>query len=736
MSAWIPKTKNIYDDDYKFLYEYPINYSNINRRLRKIICNNEICHAITENGLIFSWGNDFSHKGTLGLGNNIYQVNIPVLNKILSKVKTFDISLSEEHCAAIDYNNYLYTWGVEEHGELGYYDENEKIVCEPIRVNMNKKPFLVDKIKCGKYYTAGINNKGIPFLFGNKRNENDNNEIIFFSFNNNWDFDLIAKDIYCGEDFLIIYLEQEKILIYSFNDGLFEIKLNNEKEKKINHNISKINIVNKNFYILDEKNNRLFEYVYNNNNFNKPFNIYDYYQNEYEVNPGIKLSIIEMPFFVKFLFFWIECSENEKKEFISQKKKMFYKLNDTNFHPKCNRGPNINEFILFGNNKKKIELIKIEYINLYNKKERHFLFKGENINSNFRKNGKENNINSNNNNSSNIDSSFQSLNIPISKNYGNRNDMKDYNKIKLNHDLSGNNYNINNINNNDKIHKIDYNNYNKKTIKYNYNCDISDNHNKYSISQDKRRNKINDTEYEKEEIEEKKYKINKNIITLDNNDINNNISLNPNKKRENNSFLLPKNMNFKTNDNIRDSTENKIYNFLHIKNNKKRSCSLIKDENNHNHHNVSSITTNINNSKKEEDEFDNILKKINNRKLILNQPSKFENNNKSTKKFLSQIGKTKSKTEMLIKELHETFFGKENHINNNYYSNLTHKNKNKINQDKQDEFIFIKNKENDKNILENEIIKNEEKLNKEKEELIKEEKEKLDRLLIEKDKKS
>ena len=734
MSAWIPKTKNIYDDDYKFLYEYPINYSNINRRLRKIICNNEICHAKTENGLIFSWGNDFSHKGTLGLGNNIYQVNIPVLNKILSKVKTFDISLSEEHCAAIDYNNYLYTWGVEEHGELGYYDENEKIVCEPIRVNMNKKPFLVDKIKCGKYYTAGINNKGIPFLFGNKRNENDNNEIIFFSFNNNWDFDLIAKDIYCGEDFLIIYLEQEKILIYSFNDGLFEIKLNNEKEKKINHNISKINIVNKNFYILDEKNNRLFEYVYNNNNFNKPFNIYDYYQNEYEVNPGIKLSIIEMPFFVKFLFFWIECSENEKKEFISQKKKMFYKLNDTNFHPKCNRGPNINEFILFGNNKKKIELIKIEYINLYNKKERHFLFKGENINSNFRKNGKENNINSNNNNSSNIDSSFQSLNIPISKNYGNRNDMKDYNKIKLNHDLSGNNYNINNINNNDKIHKIDYNNYNKKTIKYNYNCDISDNHNKYSISQDKRRNKINDTEYEKEEIEEKKYKINKNIITLDNNDINNNISLIANKKRENNSFLLPKNMNFKTNDNIRDSTEKKIYIFLHIKINKKRSCSLIKDENNHNHHNVSSITTNINNSKKEEDEFDNILKKINHRKLILNQPSKFENNNKSTKKFLSQIGKTKSKTEMLIKELHETFFGKENHINNNYYSNLTHKNKNKINQDKQDEFIFIKNKENDKNILENEIIKNEEKLNKEKEELIKEEKEKLDRLLIEKDK--
>ena len=126
LSAWIPKTKNIYDDDYQFLYEYPINYSNINRRLRKIICNNEICHAITENGLVFSWGNDSYHKGTLGLGDNIYQVNTPVLNKYLSKVRIFDISLSEDHCAATDFNNYLYTWGIEEHGELGYFDENEK----------------------------------------------------------------------------------------------------------------------------------------------------------------------------------------------------------------------------------------------------------------------------------------------------------------------------------------------------------------------------------------------------------------------------------------------------------------------------------------------------------------------------------------------------------------------------------------------------------------------------------
>ena len=174
LSAWIPKIKNIYEDDYQFLYEYPINYSNINRRLRKIICNNDVCHAITENGLVFSWGNDSYHRGTLGLGDNIYQVNTPVLNKYLSNVRIFDISLSEEHCAAIDFNNNLYTWGYGEHGELGYYNENQIKVCEPLKVNIFKNSFLVNKIKCGKYFTAGITHKGIPFLFGNKVSKREN----------------------------------------------------------------------------------------------------------------------------------------------------------------------------------------------------------------------------------------------------------------------------------------------------------------------------------------------------------------------------------------------------------------------------------------------------------------------------------------------------------------------------------------------------------------------------------
>ena len=188
-------------------------------------------------GLVFSWGNDINHKGLLGLGENIYQVNKPVLNKYLSKMRIFDLSMSDNHCAAVDFSNRLYTWGIGEHGELGYYDEKEKNSMEPVKVGMSV-PLLVSKIKCGKFYTAGITSKGIPFLFGNKNVNKSNGDIIFFEFNKSDNVNInnnesiidyeIGKDVYCGEKFLIILLDKGQILIYSINDGLYKIIFNNE----------------------------------------------------------------------------------------------------------------------------------------------------------------------------------------------------------------------------------------------------------------------------------------------------------------------------------------------------------------------------------------------------------------------------------------------------------------------------------------------------------------------------
>ena len=626
----------MYEDDYQFLYEYPINYSNINRRLRKIICNNEVCHAITETGLVFSWGHDIYHKGTLGLGNNIYQVNTPVLNKYLSKHLIFDISLSEEHCAAIDFNNCMYTWGLGTNGELGYYDEEEKIVFVPNKVICNNKPFLVEKIKCGKHYTAGITNDGIPFLFGNNNNNNNENNIIFFTLEKNFEFNnTIAKEVYCGDNYIIILLEKEKLLIYNFNEGLFEIMLNKDNDKNII--ISKVNVIDKNFYVLDERNKKLYEFVYQSRNYSKPLNIKDFYLTEYEINKDVKLSIIEMPFFVKFLFFWIECSENQKKNFISEKSKIFQKISDKDincFKFKNSKGPYINENFLFGN-KNKIELKKVEYKNIYKNRRINIFSKGDliknhNKNNDFKFFDDKNEII--------IDSNEEYLNLPISKNYGNKNDIKD----KKNNFIDFENINMKNeyktINNEKDFNKISNKRNSKRFIS------LEGTRRKNSVSIDRNRTLRAINEYPNEDNNETVYSKctnNKNIM------------------KKSNSFLIQNKEFF--NNTLENSNKSNKYMNIAPKRNKKRSSSQIKNEE------INSKTIN----KEEENEFDNILRNINNRKLMINHQINLEDQVPNTKKILSKLGRTKSKTEMLIKELHETFFGKENKRNNlyNYYRN-------------------------------------------------------------------
>jgi alpha-tubulin suppressor-like RCC1 family protein len=60
-------------------------------------------HSISDDGLVYSWGNDRDRSGVLGLGFN-YNQPTPLLNTNFANKRIIDISLSEKHCAAIDCN--------------------------------------------------------------------------------------------------------------------------------------------------------------------------------------------------------------------------------------------------------------------------------------------------------------------------------------------------------------------------------------------------------------------------------------------------------------------------------------------------------------------------------------------------------------------------------------------------------------------------------------------------------
>ncbi len=71
------------------------------KKIVKIYCNNQVAHSITEDGLVFSWGNDRDKTGILGLGYT-YNQPTPLLNTNFANKKIKEISLSEKHAAAVD----------------------------------------------------------------------------------------------------------------------------------------------------------------------------------------------------------------------------------------------------------------------------------------------------------------------------------------------------------------------------------------------------------------------------------------------------------------------------------------------------------------------------------------------------------------------------------------------------------------------------------------------------------
>ena len=350
--TWIPQTQNLYDDNLEYLKSNPISFSNFGlKKIKSISCNTDVCHAITEDGCIFSWGNDIEEKGLLGLGNKIFQVKVPTLNKNLSKLKIQFISLSQSHAAGLDYNNNLYTWGDDSYGQCGLnnnynknnnFDEYNNFCCfVPKKIVLNCS-FNVKKVQCGKFYTAGINNDGIAFKFGviNYKNyiRKDNN-IAFFNFKNNENFvshfpnlnPEKVNDIFCGEELLCFITQKGEMFIYNEIQGLFKIKLNNEShenslnyQQRQNNIIDNVKFIDRTFYAISKNNTCIYEFI-NYSYKNKDFDFNDYVQNEYDINENVKLSMLNQPYYVKVIFFRIKCSDYLFNEFEENEDKIFFK---------------------------------------------------------------------------------------------------------------------------------------------------------------------------------------------------------------------------------------------------------------------------------------------------------------------------------------------------------------------------------------------------------------------------
>ena len=411
--AWIPKTQNLYDDSLEYLSNTPISYPNLGfNKIKKIICNNNVCFAITESLITFSWGNDIEKKGLLGLGENIFHIKNPKLNKYLSSLKVDFISLSENHGACLDIKGNLYTWGDDTFGQCGINEDNKNNICYiPKKVNVNSD-FYVNKVECGKFYTAGITKDGIPFKFGvinnnGFKNENEKiGDIKFFNIikndvntqNNIYypdvKYDKI-NDIFSGEELLIFISIKGNMYIYSELQGLFKVKLNPYEnnirysslfnEDKLNYYINSVKFIDRTFYAISKNNSIIYEFI-NYTYKNKPLNLFDYVQNEYEVNENVELSFINQPYYVKAIFFKMNCLsydindiENGNISIFKKRKIKSYNinLNYSNTDNKCitsnqnlfsNRRKNDNSFMNSNNSINRVSRISSMLGNIFDMK--------------------------------------------------------------------------------------------------------------------------------------------------------------------------------------------------------------------------------------------------------------------------------------------------------------------------------------------------------------------------------
>ena len=282
--------------------------------------------------MVFSWGNDTRKRGLLALGENIYVVKTPKLNTFLSSVRITNISLSETHGAAIDRAKCLYTWGDGSYGQLG--EVIDGICPKPKKVMMNV-PLFAGRVECGKNFTVGINEKNVAFCFGglkkrlcykkdDNNNINTNEKCITFLYLDNGNK---AEEIFCGENIFAIVSQKGELYIYYEAQGLFKIILggnNANTSPNSEHFISSVKFIDKNFYANTSSNDVLYEFV-NYSGYNKPFDVYNYVENQYIMKQSHGLTLLHMPYYVKVLFFTLHCSVDEKEKFENHELKLFHK---------------------------------------------------------------------------------------------------------------------------------------------------------------------------------------------------------------------------------------------------------------------------------------------------------------------------------------------------------------------------------------------------------------------------
>ncbi|XP_047668106.1 probable E3 ubiquitin-protein ligase HERC3 isoform X2 [Tachysurus fulvidraco] len=134
------------------------------RHVVQVACGNYHSIALTEDGQLFTWGQN--SRGQLGLGNKSPSFHPPQLLESLCGIPLTQISAGGYHSFALSLSGAVFGWGRNCAGQLGLGDRDDRHVPVCVKsLNLKKTVF----ISCGEYHTAVLTKGGLVLTFGSGR---------------------------------------------------------------------------------------------------------------------------------------------------------------------------------------------------------------------------------------------------------------------------------------------------------------------------------------------------------------------------------------------------------------------------------------------------------------------------------------------------------------------------------------------------------------------------------------
>jgi hypothetical protein len=147
-----------------------------NIKITKAVSSHQKLLILEQNGLILVW--------TAFDGKKLTRINLP------NNDTAVDLCCGRDHCAVITESGSLYTWGKNEHGELGMEDYSAR--DEPTLVNTKNE---TARVSCGDFNTIIIDAIGKIYVTGQFRNTIQNNKFQPYEANRQF-FDIASKERY------------------------------------------------------------------------------------------------------------------------------------------------------------------------------------------------------------------------------------------------------------------------------------------------------------------------------------------------------------------------------------------------------------------------------------------------------------------------------------------------------------------------------------------------------------